>query len=506
MGAYTGLRPLATDPGGHPGSTVKASREHRIRTDPNGLVRIGGGKYTTYRLMAAQTVDAALGPRACRRRDPRPRPSCRSSARPRSTSSAGWRPGSTAETGLDGARAERLVARHGTEATDVVALGRELDLLRPLGPEIAHLEAEVVWAVRAESALSLDDVLARRTRLAQELPDRGAAIAPRVAELLGAELGWSAADQVGGDRGVPRLGPSRVRRARRTRAGHGPDRPAVLTRVGPMPGSLILALDQGTTSSRADPHRPRRPDRSRSASEELPQVYPAPGEVEHDPEAIWASQLAVGPTRPGRVRDGSGRGRRDRDHQPARDDGRLGAGHRPAGRRRDRLAEPGDRAALRRPAGAPATSRCSGSGPACRSTPTSAARRSPRSSTAVPGARARAERGELAFGTVDTFLIWRLTGGRVHATDVSNASRTLLFDIHRLAWDEELLRDRRRPAGDAAGGPLVVGGLRGDRPRPVRSVDPDRGLRRRPAGGDVRSGLLRARRRRRRPTGPAPSS
>jgi glycerol kinase len=55
------------------------------------------------------------------------------------------------------------------------------------------------------------------------------------------------------------------------------------------------------------------------------------------------------------------------------------------------------------------------------------------------GLRQRAERGELAFGTVDSFLAWRLTGGRVHATDVSNASRTLLFDINRLAWHEELL-------------------------------------------------------------------
>ena len=56
-----------------------------------------------------------------------------------------------------------------------------------------------------------------------------------------------------------------------------------------------------------------------------------------------------------------------------------------------------------------------------------------------PGLQRRAERGELAFGTVDSFLIWRLTGGRVHATDVSNASRTLLFDIHKLAWDDDLL-------------------------------------------------------------------
>ena len=57
----------------------------------------------------------------------------------------------------------------------------------------------------------------------------------------------------------------------------------------------------------------------------------------------------------------------------------------------------------------------------------------------VPGARARAERGELAFGTVDSWLVWRLTGGRVHATDPSNASRTLLFNIHTQAWDDELL-------------------------------------------------------------------
>ncbi|ARS29131.1 glycerol kinase GlpK [Sphingomonas sp. KC8] len=57
----------------------------------------------------------------------------------------------------------------------------------------------------------------------------------------------------------------------------------------------------------------------------------------------------------------------------------------------------------------------------------------------VPGARARAERGELAFGTIDSFLLWRMTGGRVHATDATNASRTMLFDIHRQIWCEELL-------------------------------------------------------------------
>src|SRR5207245_10086093 len=58
----------------------------------------------------------------------------------------------------------------------------------------------------------------------------------------------------------------------------------------------------------------------------------------------------------------------------------------------------------------------------------------------VPGRRGRAEAGEVLFGTVDTFLIWRLTGGRVHVTDVSNASRTLVFNIHTLDWDDELLK------------------------------------------------------------------
>ena len=194
VGAYTGLRPLASDPGGSPGSTVKASREHRIRIDSNGLVRIGGGKYTTYRLMAAQTVDAAFG-----RDVARVRPSRTAELALVGAASTGELESLVSliasETDLDPGRAERLVARHGSEAAEVVRLGQELDLLRPLGPDIAHLEVEVVYAVRVEAALSLDDVLARRTRLALELADRGAAIVGRVAELMAAELGWSSADQ-----------------------------------------------------------------------------------------------------------------------------------------------------------------------------------------------------------------------------------------------------------------------------------------------------------------------
>ncbi|MDT8264466.1 FGGY family carbohydrate kinase, partial [Roseomonas sp. DSM 102946] len=64
----------------------------------------------------------------------------------------------------------------------------------------------------------------------------------------------------------------------------------------------------------------------------------------------------------------------------------------------------------------------------------------------LPDVRERAERGELAFGTIDSFLLWRLTGGKVHATDATNASRTLLFDIHRQVWDEDLLKLFRIPA------------------------------------------------------------
>jgi glycerol-3-phosphate dehydrogenase len=76
-----------------------------------------------------------------------------------------------------------------------MTLAHELDLALPLGEGVDHLQAEVAWAARHELALSIDDVLARRMRLAQELPDRGASIAPRVAAVLGAELGWDEAQQ-----------------------------------------------------------------------------------------------------------------------------------------------------------------------------------------------------------------------------------------------------------------------------------------------------------------------
>ena len=188
VGTYAGLRPLIAPSSG---STVTASREHRVTVEPTGLVRVSGGKYTTYRLMAEQTIDAAvrvLGD------DPRARPTGTVTRR---LVGAADRPELdrlaatiASDAGLEAAVAARLVARHGTEAPELVALGRELGLLGRLVDGDDFLEAEVAWAARRELALSLDDVLARRIRLVHELPDRGASIAPRVAAILGAELGW----------------------------------------------------------------------------------------------------------------------------------------------------------------------------------------------------------------------------------------------------------------------------------------------------------------------------
>ena len=200
VGTYAGMRPLVGDPGG---STVKASREHRVAADASGLVRISGGKYTTYRVMARDVVDASLGKTEARRRKSGTAELPVVGAAPRSElaqiASSLEQPlrDAAAAHGAAGAAwparvARRLADRYGREAVDVMSLARELDLAMPLGDGIDHLQAEVAWAARHELALSIDDVLARRMRLAQELPDRGASIASRVAAVLGAELDWDA--------------------------------------------------------------------------------------------------------------------------------------------------------------------------------------------------------------------------------------------------------------------------------------------------------------------------
>jgi glycerol-3-phosphate dehydrogenase len=189
VAAYAGIRPLAADVGQGSGGTVKVSREHRIRTERNGLVRVSGGKFTTYRLMAEQTVDAAL--KASGRNAPRsttvalPLVGAGSASQLESETQELVR-----QTGLDRPGVDHLLGRYGMEAGALVELGRRLDLLRPLGAG-PYLEAEVVWAVQEESALSLDDILSRRTRIAVEEPDRGASVAGRVAELIRGPLGWS---------------------------------------------------------------------------------------------------------------------------------------------------------------------------------------------------------------------------------------------------------------------------------------------------------------------------
>jgi glycerol-3-phosphate dehydrogenase len=206
VGAYAGLRPLVADGSVSDGlggneSTLKVSREHRVRVEADGLARIGGGKYTTYRVMAADVVDAALdagvGPGTARSRPSRTAdlPLVGAASLAELTALAAAVAPTLAARGLERRHADRLVARHGTQAAAVVALGEELDLLRPITASSDHLEAEVVWAVREELAAGLDDVLVRRTRLAQELPDRAAAVAPRVASLVGSELGWDPARQ-----------------------------------------------------------------------------------------------------------------------------------------------------------------------------------------------------------------------------------------------------------------------------------------------------------------------
>jgi glycerol-3-phosphate dehydrogenase len=190
VGTYAGLRPLIAP--SETASTVKVSREHKVSVEAPGLVRVSGGKYTTYRVMARDAVDAVLGREEARRRPSGTRHLPIHGAAPRdaldrlATRLAAGEPSLTEEA------ATSLVDRHGTEAEALLAYGREHDLVRPLVAGEPYLEAEIAWAADRELAQSLDDLLARRIRLVHVLPDRGASIAPRVAEIAGHVLGWDA--------------------------------------------------------------------------------------------------------------------------------------------------------------------------------------------------------------------------------------------------------------------------------------------------------------------------
>ena len=207
----------------------------------------------------------------------------------------------------------------------------------------------------------------------------------------------------------------------------------------------VLALDQGTTSSRSIVF-----DESgqalASAQQEFPQIYPRPGWVEHDPEAIWSSQIATAR----QALAGAG--------VHARDVAAVGI----TNQRETTVLW--DRA-TGRPLHNAIVWQCRRTAPMCEALKAAGLAESIQARTGlvvdayfsgtklawlldnVEGARRLAERGQLAFGTVDTYLLWRLTGGTVHATDVSNASRTMLFNLAEQVWDPFLLEQLRIPAG-----------------------------------------------------------
>lgn len=206
---------------------------------------------------------------------------------------------------------------------------------------------------------------------------------------------------------------------------------------------LVMALDQGTTSSRAIVFDADGAVVS-LAQAEFPQLYPAEGWVEHDPEAIWATTvetarraLSEAEATGGRVEAIGVTNQRETTLIWERATGRpaynaiVWQDRRTADVCRA-LREAGREAEVHARTGLVLD-------------PYFSATKAAWILDRVEGVRARAEAGELAFGTVDTFLLWRLTGGRTHATDATNASRTSLFDIIAGRWDDQLLALFRVP-------------------------------------------------------------
>ena len=201
--------------------------------------------------------------------------------------------------------------------------------------------------------------------------------------------------------------------------------------------SYVLALDQGTTSSRAILF-----DREgrivQSAQKEFRQVFPAEGWVEHDAREIWDSQIAVAREAMARAgisaRDVAAIGIANQRETTVVWDRHTGVPihnaivwqDRRTARFCDQLKQDGHLETVRKKTGLVIDAYFSGS-------------KVRWLLDNVPGARGRAKAGELAFGTIDSWLLWNLTGGNVHATDASNASRTMLYNIHTNRWDEGLL-------------------------------------------------------------------
>jgi len=201
---------------------------------------------------------------------------------------------------------------------------------------------------------------------------------------------------------------------------------------------FVLALDQGTTSSRSIVFG--RDGRAvASAQQEFPQIYPQPGHVEHDPEAIWTTQLQTAKDTLAKAKltasDIAAIGVTNQRETTVIWDRTTG---RPAANAIvwqsritadicAKLKADGTEAVFRKKTGLVVDAYFSGT-------------KIKHLLDTVSGLRAKAERGDVLFGTIDSFLLWRLTGGRLHITDPSNASRTLLFNIHTGQWDDELLK------------------------------------------------------------------
>jgi glycerol-3-phosphate dehydrogenase len=186
LGVYAGLRPLLA---GESDDTSRLSREHAVVTPVPGLVLVAGGKYTTYRVMAQDAVDAAVTgfvsvPASRTARLPLVGAQRWSDVRDSAS-------GLAAGAGLPEDAVARLLRRHGDRVGDVLDLARaDPALARPLDGAPRYLAAEVVHAVRAEGALHVDDVLTRRTRVSIQTGHRGVESAPQVAALMARELGW----------------------------------------------------------------------------------------------------------------------------------------------------------------------------------------------------------------------------------------------------------------------------------------------------------------------------
>jgi glycerol-3-phosphate dehydrogenase len=193
-GVFAGLRPLVA--AGATGDTTRLSREHTVDTSVPGLSVIAGGKYTTYRVMARDLIDAAV-------RDLAGMTDGLAGAMPPSLTDrvplAGaegyarcWtaRHQIAATSGLPAGQIERLLGRYGSDIDDLLGLIAARPALGQLVPGAGYLGAELVYACTHEGAVRLDDVLSRRTRITIETSDRGLAAAGPAARLIAPELGW----------------------------------------------------------------------------------------------------------------------------------------------------------------------------------------------------------------------------------------------------------------------------------------------------------------------------